>query len=867
MGGNNFESGFPKVLKETVNVYAHCTEGKKPETLQEHTNRCVKYYYRIMERNRLSDCFEKIFESCTGDSSKIVKRFLMYMIEEMVRFHDTGKINPAFQRVRMRHPYEGIADFSCLKGENHSLLSAYIYLDYCYNQIELCEQFDKKQKRTLRAIAMINAYVISKHHGDLDQMNHFCKQCAEGGDLDIIAEHFKVNSQPIYQGPFFFRERRTGIATRSWNNYKRGQNRKSHITLYFYTRLLYSLLVSCDYYATTEYMTGYEIQDFGENNQKEELIQMFEDSKLTQKIRKYESKRKKTECRVLQVPETEEHPKSLNDLRCELFLETERTWRQNKEKNLFFLEAPTGIGKSNTALNLSFQMLREGAERVYYIYPFNTLVEQNKISLEKIFGENKSIFSKMAVINSVTPIVNKDGKMNGDKDNEDSRYYYEKALLDRQFLNYPVVISTHVTWFQTLFSAKREALFGFSQMAHSVIVLDEIQSYRNEIWAEIIWFLQIFSELMDSRVVIMSATLPDLEYLTGQPEQAVHLLKNRDAYFCNPLFQNRVEISYELLNGEITKERLAQHIFSHTKSNQKVLVEFIKKDSAYAFYRFLCEHEALSMDVYLLTGDDNQADREKILMRIKEQEKKGIILISTQVIEAGVDIDMDVGYKDISKLDSEEQFMGRVNRSYKNPEVKGRVYFFNMDCAASIYKQDIRINREFTLENEDMREVLFNKSFSDYYEPVMQALKKQRNDQTTGEGLETFFDDWVAAGNFVAVEERMRLIDDSQWHMSVFLCRTIKLAGGKALDGETCWNEYKALLQNQTMNYAEKQVKLSEVRSNINYFIYQIKKNSNLAYNDCLGELLKIDNGEEFFENGKLNRKKLEESGGLFIDL
>lgn len=65
----------------------------------------------------------------------------------------------------------------------------------------------------------------------------------------------------------------------------------------------------------------------------------------------------------------------------------------------------------------------------------------------------------------------------------------------------------------------------------------------------------------------------------------------------------------------------------------------------------------------LLTGDDSIYERESILKPIRENVWKKVILISTQIVEAGVDIDMDIGYKDISKLDSEEQFLGRIARS------------------------------------------------------------------------------------------------------------------------------------------------------------------------------------------------------------
>ena len=121
---------------------------------------------------------------------------------------------------------------------------------------------------------------------------------------------------------------------------------------------------------------------------------------------------------------------------------------------------------------------------------------------------------------------------------------------------------------------------------------------------------------------------------------------------------------------------MLQHIIENKEKQQKILVEFIKKDSAYTFYQMLIESKEIECDVKCITGDDSIYEREKILNPIKNGEMKDLILVATQVIEAGVDIDMDVGYKNISLLDSEEQFLGRINRSCKR---KGMAYFFYID--------------------------------------------------------------------------------------------------------------------------------------------------------------------------------------------
>lgn len=95
------------------------------------------------------------------------------------------------------------------------------------------------------------------------------------------------------------------------------------------------------------------------------------------------------------------------------------------------------------------------------------------------------------------------------------------------------------------------------------------------------------------------------------------------------------------------------------------MIEFIKKQSAMDFYNmFIEENEIDGLKIALMTGDDNIHERKKIINEVKAESGK-ILLIATQVVEAGVDIDMDIGYKDTSKIDSEEQFMGRINRSAK----------------------------------------------------------------------------------------------------------------------------------------------------------------------------------------------------------
>lgn len=100
----------------------------------------------------------------------------------------------------------------------------------------------------------------------------------------------------------------------------------------------------------------------------------------------------------------------------------------------------------------------------------------------------------------------------------------------------------------------------FHQLSHSVIILDEIQSYKNDIWSEIITFLKGFANLMHMKIVIMSATLPNLEVLTDNKTETVRLIEYREKFFNHKKFAKRVWPDYSLLGYKITKEEL-QNMF------------------------------------------------------------------------------------------------------------------------------------------------------------------------------------------------------------------------------------------------------------------------------------------------------------------
>ena len=880
--------------------YAHKINDNKEkqemnETLKEHTIRCQKYFIMLAENKKLFKIMKRFENEYFSDFGEVAIKIFECMTINISTFHDTGKVNPVFQIEKMENKISYLNididnDINKDINSRHAIISSMFYLDYFIEKIAL--EVDKgniveNEACQLRDFAYIYSYIISRHHCDMTDFNKY--MCSFGKNdkarnkigihayqwyklwkekyisyynninrkSDMLADNnFKIKS--VFK---LLRSYKTEEDCYMYKRMSKEENTKS-IYLYAWTRLLYSLLVASDYYATSEFMNGVKITEFGEIDNIDDIDKVYMETEVQKSIKDYKEN-------IYPMPsEKLKETKNINDLRTEMYLDAENELLKNSDMNIFYLEAPTGSGKSNTSINLSFKLVRhcEDINKIFYIYPYNTLVEQNINCLENTFGNNENIISQIAVVNSITPYKN--NKQNNSDKNEEKLIDtdYQRILLDRQFLNYPIVLSTHVTLFNSLFGNKKEDVFGFHQLCDSVIVMDEIQSYKNSLWGEIITFLNAYSQLFNIKIIIMSATLPNLDILISNSDKSVKLIKDREKYFNNSVFKNRVIPDYSLLKvgwDKISLEELKSHVLEN--QHKRVLVEFIKKKSAKEFYQSIVNDVDNGVIVKLMTGDSNIQERKNIIAELKGQES--VILVATQVIEAGVDIDMDIGYKDISRLDSEEQFMGRINRSCKK---KGCiVYFFNYDDARKIYKNDARLNNGKTLEDDDIKEILENKNFSKFYEAVFEDLI--RGYKSRGNyNMSDFFKDNIGHLDMEKVSKHMRLIDDNS--LKAYLYLNIEKTEID-YNAKELWEEYKSLLSNPELinnRYPEKKVRLQEIRSKMNVFMYQIQSNLNWinagGYDEQIGNIYYIENGKDYIDgNGMLNEEMVGNNEELFL--
>lgn len=829
---------YHDIIDNQYIFYAHMIEDRK-ELLEEHTYLSQKYFMELYDYKDVEKILHTFYEKVQFEEHKVTFDFLKSLFVNIVTFHDFGKVNPEFQKLKMDNDigrkYKGLIR------SNHSFLSSLLYIDYFLYELDQMNNLSNENRCFIERLILEHAYLISKHHSHLDSFYEYIEELKSTNTQSLI-DNLIHKPMKGYKGlKYLTKEKIKSICDYlDYFNEKDVLTKNRHYK-YFYYRLIYSMLVMSDYYATSEFKNGQSLQLSGNFTSIEDFQSAYNCSKRMQGILRYEKEKYHENNKVL------DQVKSIDDLRCEIFLDADRSLKKHMDDSIFFLEAPTGSGKSNVAIHLSF-LLMKNRKKLFYIYPYNTLVEQNKYNLEELFNDEK-LQEQIVVVNSITPPPNK-------KDDEDNSYKYQEMLLDRQFLNYPFILSTHVSFFQMLFGNEKENIIGFHQLSDSVIVLDEIQSYKNYIWSEFIEMLKACVELMNMKVIIMSATLPDLDILLHSNHSVTRLLPYSQLYYQHSFFKERVNYHYELLDCPISLDDLKEHVLKNVSSHKKILVEFITKKSAYQFYSLLLATHKNSVIIECLTGDDSVIERQRVISRVRKETTMPIILVSTQVIEAGVDIDMDIGYKNISILDNEEQFSGRINRSYLG---SGDIYFFDIDNYHAIYHHDYRSDDLLTLKNQEMRMIIEEKNFSSYYKKVLNALKLNRNQNTDKVGLQYFYNDIVYRLNYKEIAKRMTLIDDNQWSMNVVLCTKIEINDEKVIDGLEVWNRYKELLEDNEMEYAQKQIELIKVRSLLNYFTYQFSKNIDIHYNDCIGDLLCIFDADDYFINGKLDRNQFEQ--------
>lgn len=401
--------------------------------------------------------------------------------------------------------------------------------------------------------------------------------------------------------------------------------------IFFFTHMLFSCLVDADWLDTENFMTCGRT----ERGTGEPMVC------LQEKLLKY-------------ITPWFDSTKPINVRRCKILRELMEAG--DKPKGLYTLTVPTGGGKTVSSVAFALKnALKNGLRRIIYVIPYMSIIEQTQTVFEDIFGRENVVAHYSN--------VRYDTDENGEIDEKDKRRYLASENWDA-----PIIVTTAVQFFESLFGNKPSVCRKLHNIAESVIVFDEAQMLPIHLLEPCVWAITELVKKFSCTAVLCTATQPSLGGLIKKyyHDEVAELCSDTDD---NYEFFRRVNYVFD---GEISEEELSERL----STEYQTLCIVNNRKQAQRLFRTLPEEGR-----YHLSTAMTASDRRKILSEIRKRLKEGEIcrVVSTSLIEAGVDVDFPSVYKSLSGLDSVIQAGGRCNREGKRDKEKSVVHIFRTD--------------------------------------------------------------------------------------------------------------------------------------------------------------------------------------------
>lgn len=487
------------------------------------------------------------------------------------------------------------------------------------------------------------SYCIAGHHAGLPDTGGVSDTNTHGtmmGRMKKKLEDYQIYKQeisvPLLKNPLF----------QPVNN----ENRDFFVSMLI--RMLYSCLVDADYLDTELFMKGKENRDSGE------LISTLY-KRFTESISDW----------------LDNHDlKTVNGRRTEILKYCIEMGKASK--GLFRLTVPTGGGKTLSSLAFALRHAEEHhMERIIYVIPYTSIIEQNAKVFSDILGADNVLENHCNV-------------------DYESCEELNSMQLAAENWDKPIVVTTNVQFFESLFSNKSSKCRKLHNIANSVIIFDEAQMLPNDYLKPCISVIEQLLRYYRSSIVLCTATQPALKDLLSEDIKITELCPRMEEQFN---FFKRVSI--ENLN-RLSEEDLIEKLEAE---NQALCILNTKKCTQRIYQRIKGE------GVYHLSTSMYPAHRKRVLNDIRKrlQKQERCVVVSTSLVEAGVDLDFQTVYRQLAGIDSIIQAAGRCNREGKRPSSQCFTYIFKLDSKESVpgQRQHIEITESLLSDNKNLEEL------------------------------------------------------------------------------------------------------------------------------------------------------------------
>ena len=667
----------------------------------------------------------------------IESKELQKLVEDICRYHDLGKYSEYFQTYLLT---SNKVD-SFLKA--HARFGSYTI-------------FQKYLDKDL-SIALFLYFIVVNHHLNLDDLknNEFSQKIESENNGDYFSKQKLTMSRflnvikyelgdehldkfiEIPDGKLFYKIIKQLI-------------KEPNIQNYFLINYLFSLLIEADKLdaSDTKFYPKVTIPTYLVDNYRPLNITQLSEN---QKISKF----------------SQNELRSYGRLRVNQYLERS-DWQENK---LFTLTAPTGLGKTLMALDFSLKLrekIRQTEDReaqIIYALPFINIIEQSVKVYQEVLGKNAELLAHYQYADALEQTTK----------HETSNYNQKMMTLDTWQCD--IVITTFVQFLQTLIGNRNKLLKKFNHYAGAIIILDEVQTIRLGQLPLIGASLFYLSKFLNARVILMTATKPKIYELAnqeilkneGEEAKSIELLPDYQKIF--KCFKRTKIVS--LINEKLeNEEAFITSIFLKKWTKKKSCIIVCNTvNRSLNIYSLIFEQCNESINpIYYLSTNVIPARRQSIIDNIKSDLVSGLkpILVSTQCVEAGVDLDFDMGFRDLGPMDSIIQVAGRINRNNNPDKEYSPLYIVNFGDCEKVYDAVTQQQARLILEkNVEILEDNYLEVIDEYFSNVA-GHKSFADSRNIFNAMKTLKYDSANPKTDIAVSS-FKVIDEKHATLSVFI--------------------------------------------------------------------------------------------------
>jgi CRISPR-associated endonuclease/helicase Cas3 len=422
------------------------------------------------------------------------------------------------------------------------------------------------------------------------------------------------------------------------------------------------------------------------------------------------------------------HPKKeIDKLKNEAFFSSAENLEKvfDDKQHIYSVTLPTGLGKTITAYNLADKMRKlAGYEdsKIIINIPFTSIIDQNfEVYSEILQTSDSNVLLKHHHL--AEPVY---------KSTENIANFHQSKFLIETWQS-DTVVTTFVQLLETLLASNKAKLMKFVHLANSVVLLDEIQTIPYKYWETVRETFKILGEKFNIYFILISATQP-LIFTPGT--DIVELVPDYKKYFN---FFNRTKL---IIKDKISFENFKSEIVDYIKQNQEkdILIIVNTKNAARETFKSVCDEiDTDRIDTYFLTTLITPFERKNIIKLIKQNSDKQKVIVSTQLVEAGVDISVNTVFRQLSPIDSIIQAAGRANRYHEKNEI-AEVFVYDINeyrkSSNFVYGNDLLMKTEIVLKDfQKIEEKNYLKLIERYFievrkqsdntsQPLLGAIKK-----------------------------------------------------------------------------------------------------------------------------------------------